>query len=220
MKKTTPPAFILTIQFLIAATYMIACSPGPKKPSEMGSLKGNVFWKYNNYVGNKPDAGASITLYSLSDTAYSETATCDVQGNYSIDSIPEGYYFAVIASKATTESPSSALENIYLDGSFLKTIARDSLRGLKQSWDSVTSLNGSMEKLEKLSSPYQRLRKRHEIEDSINHIANRWFEARSLTALNRLGKILPSAPKVKYQIITIKPRRIETLITDFGITYY
>jgi hypothetical protein len=35
---------------------------------DYGTLTGNAYWKYNNYVGNKPDAGAEVTLYSL-DTA-------------------------------------------------------------------------------------------------------------------------------------------------------
>jgi len=63
----------------LAILLAAGCSTFSKKPTEMGSLKGNVFWKYNNYVGNKPDAGTSIKLYSLLDTSYLETATCDVQ---------------------------------------------------------------------------------------------------------------------------------------------
>lgn len=186
----------------------------------MGSLKGNVFWKYNNYVGNKPDAGTSIKLYSLLDTSYLETATCDVQGNYSIDSVPTGYYLLIISSKATTESPSSALKNLYFQGAIMKSIVRDSLQGLKESWDSVNSLDNISEEFVNIKSPYERLRKQQEIRDSMNHISDRWFNARSTDALGRIGKIISSSPKVKYEMIRIKPKRVETVITDFGITYF
>jgi hypothetical protein len=204
----------------LAILFTAACSTFSKKPPEMGSLKGNVFWKYNNYVGNKPDAGASIKLYSLLDTSYLETATCDVQGNYSIDSVPTGYYLLIVASSATTESPSSALENLYFQGAVMKTIARDSLQGLKKSWDSINALDNVSEKLVNIKSSYERLLKLQEIRDSTNHISDRWFNARTTTALGRISKVISSSPKVRYEMITIKPKRVETVITDFGITYF
>lgn len=210
MKKLTYGAILLTS----------ACFSTTKKQVELGSLKGNVYWKYNDYVGNKPDAGSTITLYSLFDTSYSETVTCDVSGNYSIDSIPAGDYFLVVASKATNERPTDALEIVYMYSSLLKTIARDSFQGLKKAWDSLNSLNKASEEVISNSSTYEKLLKQREIRDSMNHIANRWFEARSSEALSRIGKIISSTPKVRYEMIIIKPRRVETVVTDFGITYY
>jgi hypothetical protein len=210
MKKLILPAILFTV----------ACTSVSKNPIELGSLKGNVFWKYNNYVGNKPDAGSTIRLYSVFDTTYQEAATTDVQDNYVIDSIPSGEYVLIVASKATTESPSSALTNVYINGSFLKFIARDSLYGLKASWDSTIALARTTEVFASNRSAYEKLRIQKENEDSTNHIARRWFNAIPADALYRMGKITSSSPKVKYEIIIIKPKRVETVITDFGITYY
>ena len=205
---------------LIAILFSYACKPASKKTPELGSLKGNIFWKYNNYVGNKPDAGSSIKLYSLFDTSYLETATADIQGNYSIDSIPSGEYILIVGSKATTESPFSALTNVYLNAPFLKTIARDSLQGLKDSWDSANVQETGTKMFSSTLSAYEKLREEKESRDSMNHIADRWFKSKSILVLYRMGKIISTSPKVKYEMITIKPKRTETVITDFGITYY
>lgn len=58
------------------------------------------------------------------------------------------------------------------------------------------------------------------MEDSMNHIARRWFNAVSDPILYCIGRITSTSPKVKYEMITIKPKRVETVITDFGVTYY
>jgi len=102
----------------------------------------------------------------------------------------------------------------------MKSIARDSLQGLKESWDSINTLHNISEEFVNVKSSYERLRKQQEILDSMNHISDRWFNARSIDALDRIGKLISSSPKVKYEMIRIKPKRIETVITDFGITYF
>jgi len=94
--------------FLIVVLFsIVSCS----KP---GSINGNVFWKYNDYVGNKPDSGATITIYSLDenpkDSVY--TTTTDINGNYKIENIAPGEYFFVANSKNTKSSPINHLENL------------------------------------------------------------------------------------------------------------
>jgi hypothetical protein len=205
---------------ILSLLFVAACSSVSKKPVEMGSLKGNVYWKYNNYVGNKPDAGSTIKLYSLYDTAYQETATCDVLGNYSIDSVPAGEYILIVASKTTNESPSDALTNTYVNGPLLKSIAKDSLAGLKTSWDSMTKLDHILDEYSAGGSALENLRIHRRSQDSMNQIASRWFHSIPEEALYRIGKITSTSPKVKYQLVTIKPKRVETVITDFGITYF
>lgn len=205
---------------LLAILFVAACTTISKKTPQLGSLKGNVFWKYNNYVGNKPDAGSTIKLYSLFDTTYLETATADVQGNYTIDSIPAGEYVLIVESKATTESSSSALTSVYLSAPFLRAIARDSLQGLKASWDSVNAQDRNTEIFASNLSAHEKLRRQKEAEDSMNHIADRWFKTISPSSLYRIGKLTATSPKVMYKVVTIKPERVETAITDFGITYY
>lgn len=64
-------------------------------------IKGNVFWKYNDYVGNKPDAGAAIILFD--DAANYQKTLADVNGNFEFDGLADGQYFLIVISKNTTE---------------------------------------------------------------------------------------------------------------------
>lgn len=91
---------------------------------DYGSLTGNAYWKYNNYVGNKPDAGSEVMLYSL-DTIRGDLkfeATADVQGNYKIDRIPPGKYFLIVRSKNATDCPDGHLSNLRIYSSYLNQL--------------------------------------------------------------------------------------------------
>ena len=70
-----------------------------------GTLSGNVFWKYNDYVGNKPDAGATIYLFSSDTSKDPLRSEADVQGNYKIDPLLPGKYMMIVESKNATSSP-------------------------------------------------------------------------------------------------------------------
>ena len=86
-----------------------------------GKITGNVTYKYNNYVGNKADTGATVILVSknvksLPDSValghtYALPEGCygvkvDGTGNYTFDNIPIGEYYIVIISKNTNENSS------------------------------------------------------------------------------------------------------------------
>lgn len=84
------------ILFIILIASLIFSCSNPK----YGSLKGNAYWKYNDYVGNKPDAGTEIFLFSDTGSRPLQQ-TCDVAGNFNFDKLPVGKYFVVAKSKAT-----------------------------------------------------------------------------------------------------------------------
>lgn len=101
---------------------------GDQEPkTETGSIKGNVTWQYNDFIGTKPDVGAKVFLiptsfndkdYTFSDIkSYAilgdipegsnlQFVTVDGYGNYEINDIPIGEYFVVISSKNTMRSES------------------------------------------------------------------------------------------------------------------
>ena len=100
-----------------------------KKPQGTGKIKGTVLWKYNDYVGVKGDAGASVYLFSKNATYPTYTkeqlfswidgekdlkdvyeTKVDVNGNYSFEDIPVGKYIGVISSKNTTRNISEKLQ--------------------------------------------------------------------------------------------------------------
>ncbi len=81
-----------------------------------GSVTGTVTYKYNNYVGNKPDTDAKVLLISKSVTSLPDSVALglisslpdgcygtkvDGLGKYQFDDIPVGDYYIVIISKNT-----------------------------------------------------------------------------------------------------------------------
>lgn len=70
--------------------------------AQTGSISGNAFWKYNNYIGNKADASSEARLYSDS-TSKPLTAICDLQGNFKFENLKPGNYLLIVKSKNTTD---------------------------------------------------------------------------------------------------------------------
>jgi hypothetical protein len=107
---------ILFISIFIAIIY--SCS----KP---GELNGNVDWKYNDLVGNKPDAGAQIRLFSIENPLADEpkySHTTDINGNYKIENIEAGEYIIIANSKNTFSYPRTQIENLRTHSKELVTI--------------------------------------------------------------------------------------------------
>ena len=80
-----------------------------------GSIEGVVTWKYNDYIGNKPDTGADVILISttvknlpkeiglgMTHTSKDIEGIYSVQvsgaGTYAIENIPVGEYYLIIIS--------------------------------------------------------------------------------------------------------------------------
>lgn len=88
------------IFLLLAITTLTSCSKGE------GEIKGNVYWKYNDFVGNKPDAGSKIELWgidtvSIKITNFKLETTADMNGNYAFENVPVGSYMLLVKSKNT-----------------------------------------------------------------------------------------------------------------------
>ena len=81
-----------------------------------GRVTGTITYKYNDYVGNKADTGATVILVSKSVTSLPDSVgigmtvelpdgcygkTVDGSGNYTFDNVPIGEYYLIIISKNT-----------------------------------------------------------------------------------------------------------------------
>lgn len=53
-----------------------------------GSVDGNIYWNYNKYVGDKPDAGADVYLFAEWNNEPALTAECNVRGDFKIANVP------------------------------------------------------------------------------------------------------------------------------------
>lgn len=87
---------------------------------KIGSIKGNITWQYNRYIGTKADTGAKIALIPTNLSNKSEnsffalllqqnpqgkdgiyTAKADGYGTYEIQDVPAGEYYLLISSNNT-----------------------------------------------------------------------------------------------------------------------
>lgn len=72
---------------------------------QKGVIKGNVFYKYNEYVGNRADAGSSIyLLFRNASQKYKETKA-DLNGNFSFENLDTGQYLIAVKSQQVNQSP-------------------------------------------------------------------------------------------------------------------
>lgn len=193
-----------------------------KKP---GTLTGNVYWKYNNYVGNKPDASSKVSLYSITDkNVHFETST-DIAGNYKIEEIPTGRYFLVIKSGNTTDAPQNHLNNLLIHSEDIKTIFTYDIKKFKKEIAEIDKLQQEYENIliDENENNYgglsNKIAKYHKIEREI--------ESKSVDLISRF----PSDFKSKIELYTgydksfnfsnieIKEAKTTNVNVDFGITY-
>lgn len=201
---------------------LISCEPN------FGSLTGNVYWKYNNYVGNKPDAGSNVYLFCKDTSKGTLETTCDVQGNFKFDKVPTGDYMLVVESKNTTSSAYDQLEEISTPetnkyfGFSLKQI--DSLL-LKQAIDA----HYEFLKKDISAPPTYSYKQTLAYYDSARYLRNHASKlADSLLAKipkdNKLMKEIfelgTMSKKLKFKKVTIKKNEAANNVIDFGITYY
>lgn len=121
-----------------ASGYCIRCNEKDPNYVEYGTIKGTVTYKYNNYVGNRGDTGATVILFPNM-TGYNTkeydngraclgfqgnyesgimVTTCDGSGEYIFDNVPAGRYYLLIISKETTDG--GAFDNIESRKSWIK----------------------------------------------------------------------------------------------------
>jgi hypothetical protein len=208
------------ILFLISFT-ILSCT---KKP---GVITGNVYWKYNNYVGNKPDSGARIKLISFDKTQKDSIfeTKADVSGNYSISEIPPGKYFLIIESENTTDSPTEHLENIKfwskdlkeLFGLDLQLYSKEiaEIKKVNQQYDDVL-MDSNLDKYGGISKKielYQTLEKSaiDKSEILIDKIPNK--------IRYKIGLLSGYSKSLDFQIVQINEGKSKNIITDFGTTY-
>jgi hypothetical protein len=194
---------------------------------DYGTLTGNAYWKYNNYIGNKPDAGAEITLYSLDSIRgnLKFDATADVQGNYKIEKILPGSYLLIVRSKNATDCPNSHLSNFKIYGDEMKQLFGFDIKKFKTQLDEISVLD----------SLYFRSRDDFPINGSLSQMTASIAKSDAISnqRTEKIVKLIEVFPieftsKIKlytgysnafdFSRIQIEEDKTENIITDFGIT--
>ena len=62
------------------------------------SIKGNAFYKYNDYVGNKAEAGSTVYLFYADNKKKYQETKCDLAGNFAFENLDTGSYLIAVLS--------------------------------------------------------------------------------------------------------------------------
>lgn len=194
---------------------------------DYGTLTGNVYWKYNDYVGDKADAGAKITLYSLDTIRGNLTfeATSDVQGNYEIEKILPGIYLIIVRSKNATDCPDEHLSNLRIFGDYINQLFGFDIKKYKTQLDKIDIIDSLYSKSVydfpsngSLSQMNANINKTHAISKQKTEKIENLFEAFSDDFKFKIGIYSAYSNACDFTIIQIEEDKTKNIITDFGIT--
>lgn len=206
---------------LICLIIICALFASCEKPK--GSLAGNVYWKYNDFIGNKPDAGSEVFLYSSDTTRPVIKTKCDVQGNFSLKDIPEGDYLLVVQSGNTRSSAKEALMELaytktkpflgfdigdIADTSEIRNVLRFELSDTSSNNESYEALTARIKKREAAEKS-----KEDKAEEIIGKIPR---NARLFKDVITIGRV---SNKINLKTVKIAKDKEEKVVVDFGITY-
>jgi hypothetical protein len=203
------------LMLICISAIAVSCSKGT------GSITGNVYWKYNDYVGNKPDAGTEVRLFSTSDTSFHQKTECDIKGDFKFDNVPVGDYILVFDSENTNDRASSYITDLTLFRNQLEQINcgfKDTLafKNVADSYLQASSLATNLHGKDFLDA-YE---KRDEDRMRLDSIASKLLDSYTKETMSRLGytnSVLPA--KRKFKSIKVEKDKTSTVVIDFGITY-
>ena len=209
----------LLVMFCITIA-LVSCGP------KYGSVTGNVYWKYNNYVGNKPDAGSIAYLYPYNKSSKPIEATADIQGNFRFDKAETGDYLLLVVSKNTTDSPEDHYHEIKLSSAYLRDVFNFEVSKIlpdKQKEfhirDSIL-LNFQITDKSSISGDFlkhmDQVRKK---KDTLRTVAEEIIKAIPSDIVMKLGILTSYGSKIKIKKIKVEADRSTNEVFDFGVTF-
>jgi hypothetical protein len=188
-------------------------------PEKLGSLHGNVFYTYNNFVGNRGDAGAHVRLYKLTDSTKFFDEDVDMSGNFSFDSIPCDSYIMIVTSKNVKDDPFHMMDNFSSNNYLIKMATGFSITPYLDSLYRKAKLYDSLGRaaIHHYSDPSRALRLNSIYKDSVFKISLRYESALPSSLREKLRSRVLS--KIEFDIVEVKPVGTKNVVIDFGITY-
>ena len=193
---------------------------------DYGILTGNAYWKYNDYVGNKADAGAEIILYSL-DTIRGNMkyeTTADVEGNYKIEKVLPGRYFLIVRSKNATDCPERHIKNIVIYADRLKQLFAFDIDKYKNQLAEIDKLDSTYTAIlmddndSKYGGLSNKIDKYTTIEEEMRQKSEKLIEIFPDNFKSKLKLYTGYSNAFDFSIIQIEEGKTENVNTDFGIT--
>ena len=215
----------MLISFFLDKDFKVNESSTKSINGDYGTITGNAYWKYNNYVGNKPDAGAEITLYSL-DTirkGLKFEANSDVQGNYNIEKIPPGEYFLIVRSKNATDCPESHLSNLRINAFYINQLFSFNINKYKEQMTEINVLD-SLASAALLSdekgygTASKKLDNYYKYQEQSRNKANELIKSLPEEFTRKIKLYTGYSNAFDFEVIQIDENKSYNIITDFGIT--
>jgi hypothetical protein len=193
---------------------------------EYGSLAGIVYWKYNNYVGNKPDIGADVRLFSLDSIRgrVKYETSVDAEGKYKLEKILPGRYLQIVRSKNATNCPEEHLSSLTRYSDEIKELFDFDINKYKSQLNDIKNLDSLYsaivldDEISKYGGLSQKMEKYSIIEREIRDKAEILINSFPLSFTSNFGIYSAYSYALDIRLVWIEEDKIETKDTDFGIT--
>lgn len=187
--------------------------------AQTGSISGNAFYHYNDYVGDKPEAGA--TVYLFADSVHPGSSTqCDVQGNYRFDKVKPGQYLLMVVSYNTYDDGYFILSELKSQQGRYRRFLGFDIGDLGQCYDSIaildTALTRAMEKKLSAKKSMQAMDAGLKaIHDQTRRAVDEAYHRTSFYPKLAMGGLLH---KIYFSIVSVDVDENKTVISNFGIS--
>lgn len=219
----------MTLVFYLDKDLKVNYSNPKSINGEYGVITGNAFWKYNNYVGNKADAGSIVTLYSLDSIRgkMKFQATTDLQGNYTIEKLFPGKYLLVVSSENATDCPEEHFASLVDYNEEFKTLFGFDIYQNKRKLDEIFLLDSLItNNLDRFSSnmTLSRMRENVDLTSQLSEKRNKKIEEliKDIPPELKAGiGIISIYSRAKdFRVVTLEENETKKIISDFGITCF
>jgi hypothetical protein len=215
----------MTVRFYLDKDLKVTRSLHKSINGHYSSLSGNVYWKFNDYIGNNADAGSEIVLLSL-DTIrgmLKYESTADLQGDYKIDNVLPVNYFLIVKSKNATDCPENHLSNLKNYEDDLGQLFGFSLLAYKKEIEEIDKLHEQFSKIlmadETEYGGYSRQIELYtKIQEDMRERAAQIIDKLPVDVKRKIGIFTGYSDALYFDNIRIEEGKPEVIITDFGIT--
>lgn len=210
---------ILLVLSLIIVISLQSCK------EKTGTLEGTAYWKYNDYVGNKPDAGTIIKLFEIGDSIPTYTTEVGLDGKFKIENIKIGKYLMISKSKNTNESCNGFIQTLEIYVNELDSIFNYNVaKSFNNDFNTYDSLYNKFHSLliadheDSLSGLTKHINAYREAEKSLEIFSEQFVKKLPSNFKSNIGLIIYD--KIDFLDITIEKDKTTVEQLDFGVTYF
>lgn len=216
----------MSVYIFVDKDYRVKETSTESLNGDPGAVTGNIYWKYNNFVGNRADAGSTLILVGWDSLrrGIEHQATADVQGNYKIEGVLPGIYFAIVQSKNTTACPDKHLRNL-----------RMYERQFRDLFDfDINKYEVEMDEIEKIQSQYistvidsdskkygglsAQLKKSHSLKSEMLEKAEKLIDSFPGEFKRKIKLYTGYSNSLDFEVVRVDEGKTYNINTDFGIT--